>query len=78
MVGHRKYGSGTPWVNLNQETGIVTVNRPVDRERDCGKDNSLNCIIKVIVSTFYLHEILKTFKTYRKSAWKKFPLVKAI
>ena len=53
-IGRMPQNREVNWVTLDPETGIVTVNTPVDREKDCGDDDSIKCIVKVTVRLCHL------------------------
>ena len=48
-VGHDQTDDRTEWVSLNPSTGVLSVNTPVDRERDCD-GGDVSCVIKITVS----------------------------
>ena len=49
VVGRKAKSVGSQWIDLDRESGAVTVKTPIDRERDCSVDNSVKCIIDVTV-----------------------------
>lgn len=49
--GHKVIANDGKWVEINKETGVITVKEPVDRETECGEDSELECVI-----------VLKVFK----------------
>nr|XP_039267146.1 protocadherin beta-16-like [Styela clava] len=45
IAGHKEIASDGKWLKINRQTGVITVNQPVDRETECGNDPELECVI---------------------------------
>ena len=55
-IGLTQINDGTEWLALDPKTGVVSVNTMIDRERDCGDDDGIKCIVKATVSLSVCYE----------------------
>lgn len=53
-IGLTQINDGTEWLALDPDTGVVSVKTKIDREKDCGDDDSIKCVVKATVSFYIL------------------------
>lgn len=49
MIGDTIVEEDGKWVSLNSDNGQLEVDVPIDRERECGDEDTLDCVINVEV-----------------------------